>query len=199
MAGMSRSARAARVDEVLALVGLAELSARRVSQLSGGEQQRVALARTLAPRPRVLMLDEPLGSLDRLLHDRLVDDLRAVLRAADVPALVVTHDHDEAMALADRIVLLRDGRVVQSDTPADLWRAPRDEWVARFLVSGPCSTRRSRTKRSHAVGSLSIAAGAVLGAARRSCGPDAVARGGWEFRRAPSPMSASGARGSGRA
>jgi thiamine transport system ATP-binding protein len=137
MAGLSRAARTERVDEVLALVGLGALSARRVSQLSGGEQQRVALARTLAPRPKVLMLDEPLGSLDRLLHDRLVEDLRTVLRAADVPALVVTHDHDEAMALADRIVLLRDGHVVQSDTPADLWRAPRDEWVARFLGFGP--------------------------------------------------------------
>jgi thiamine transport system ATP-binding protein len=137
MARMSRAAREARVDEVLALVGLGDLSARRVSQLSGGEQQRVALARTLAPRPSVLMLDEPLGSLDRLLHDRLVDDLRAVLRAADVPALVVTHDHDEALALADRIVLLREGRVVQSGAPADLWRAPRDEWVARFLGFGP--------------------------------------------------------------
>jgi thiamine transport system ATP-binding protein len=137
MAGMSRIARAERVDEVLALVGLGDLSARRVSQLSGGEQQRVALARTLAPRPRVLMLDEPLGSLDRLLHDRLVEDLRTVLRTADVPALVVTHDHDEALALADRIVLLREGRVVQCGRPAELWRAPRDEWVARFLGFGP--------------------------------------------------------------
>jgi thiamine transport system ATP-binding protein len=137
MSGMPAAARAARVDEVLALVGLGALSARRVSQLSGGEQQRVALARTLAPRPRVLMLDEPLGSLDRLLHDRLVEDLGAVLRAADVPALVVTHDHDEALALADRIVLLREGRVVQCGTPADLWNAPRDEWVARFLGFGP--------------------------------------------------------------
>jgi thiamine transport system ATP-binding protein len=67
----------------------------------------------------------------------LVDDLRTLLRTADVPALVVTHDHDEAMALADRIVLLRDGRVVQCDTPAELWRAPRDEWIARFLGLGP--------------------------------------------------------------
>lgn len=137
MAGLPAGERAARVDEVLALVGLGALSARRVSQLSGGEQQRVALARTLAPRPRVLMLDEPLGSLDRLLHDRLVEDLRSVLRTADVPALVVTHDHDEAMALADRIVLLREGRVAQSGTPAELWNAPGDEWVARFLGFGP--------------------------------------------------------------
>ncbi|MDQ1465865.1 MAG: thiamine transport system ATP-binding protein [Actinomycetota bacterium] len=137
MGGMPAAARAARVDEVLTLVGLGALSDRRVTQLSGGEQQRVALARTLAPRPRVLMLDEPLGSLDRLLHDRLLDDLRAVLRASDVPTLVVTHDHDEAMALADRVVLLRAGRVVQSGTPTEIWNAPVDEWVARFLGFGP--------------------------------------------------------------
>jgi thiamine transport system ATP-binding protein len=137
MNGTAAAERTARVDEVLTLMGLSSLASRRVSQLSGGEQQRVALARTLAPRPRVLMLDEPLGSLDRLLHDRLVEDLRAILRAAEVPALVVTHDHDEAMALADRIVLLRDGTVAQHGTPAELWNAPRDEWVARFLGFGP--------------------------------------------------------------
>jgi thiamine transport system ATP-binding protein len=175
MAGTSRSAREARVDEVLALVGLGELSARRVSQLSGGEQQRVALARTLAPRPRLLMLDEPLGSLDRLLHDRLVEDLRTVLRAADVPALVVTHDHDEAWALADRIVLLRDGRVVQCGAPADLWRAPRDEWVARFLGFGPVLdatiTGNQATTRW---GTLPVGPGAEGGAAHLVLRPDAL-------------------------
>ena len=175
MAGMSRPARATRVDEVLTLVGLEDLSARRVSQLSGGEQQRVALARTLAPRPRVLMLDEPLGSLDRLLHDRLVDDLRAVLRAADVPALVVTHDHDEAMALADRIVLLRDGRVVQCDTPADLWRAPRDEWVARFLGLGPAlDATIAADVATTQWGTLPVGRSDVSGAARIVLRPDAL-------------------------
>jgi thiamine transport system ATP-binding protein len=175
MAGMSRRARATRVDEVLTLVGLGELAARRVSQLSGGEQQRVALARTLAPRPRVLMLDEPLGSLDRLLHDRLVDDLRTLLRAADVPALVVTHDHDEAMALADRIVLLRDGRVVQCDTPAELWRAPRDEWVARFLGLGPAlDATIADGAATTQWGTLRIDTGAVSGAARIVLRPDAL-------------------------
>ncbi len=137
MAGVDTRDRAARVDEVLALVGLSGFGARRVAQLSGGEQQRVALARTLAPEPRLLMLDEPLGSLDRLLHDRLVDDLRALLAGSGLPALVVTHDHDEARALADRIVLLRDGRVVQAGRPEELSRNPRDEWVARFLGVEP--------------------------------------------------------------
>jgi thiamine transport system ATP-binding protein len=137
MAGMRAAEREARVDEVLALVGLTGLGERRVSKLSGGEQQRVALARTLAPRPRLIMLDEPLGSLDRLLHDRLVDDLRALLRAANLPAVVVTHDHDEARALAERVALVRDGRVVQQGTLSELASAPRDDWVATFLGLGP--------------------------------------------------------------
>ena len=133
MAGVPPAERAVRVDEVLALVGLTGLAQRRVARLSGGEQQRVALARTLAPRPRLMMLDEPLGSLDRPLHDRLVTDLRALLRAAGLPVLVVTHDHDEARALADRVALLRDGRIVAAGTFAELEQAPRDEWVATFL------------------------------------------------------------------
>ena len=177
MRGVAPAERAARVNEVLALMGLTALAARRVTQLSGGEQQRVALARTLAPRPRVLMLDEPLGSLDRLLHDRLVDDLRLVLRAADVPALVVTHDHDEAMALADRIVLLHDGRVAQDGTPAELWSAPRDEWVARFLGFGPVLDANVAgsvaTTRWGAIGLHERSA--VTGAARIVLRPDALA------------------------
>jgi thiamine transport system ATP-binding protein len=79
------------------------------------------------------MLDEPLGSLDRLLHDRLVEDLRSLLRASALPTLFVTHDHDEARALADRVALLRDGRIVQEGPLAELERNPRDEWVAKFL------------------------------------------------------------------
>jgi thiamine transport system ATP-binding protein len=170
------SERAARVNEVLALMGLTALGTRRVTQLSGGEQQRVALARTLAPRPRVLMLDEPLGSLDRLLHDRLVEDLRRVLRAAEVPALVVTHDHDEAMALADRIVLLRDGKVAQEGTPAALWNAPRDEWVARFLGFGPVlEAGVGDSVATTRWGAIALhASSTVTGAARIVLRPDAL-------------------------
>jgi thiamine transport system ATP-binding protein len=138
MAGMPAADRTVVVDEALALVGLTGLGERRVAKLSGGEQQRVALARTLAPRPRLIMLDEPFGSLDRLLHDRLVDDVRALLRAAGLPALVVTHDHAEARALADRVALLRDGTIVAEGTFAELEAASIDPWVATFLgLRGP--------------------------------------------------------------
>jgi thiamine transport system ATP-binding protein len=121
------------------------------------------------------MVVEPHGSLDRLLHDRLVEDLRAVLRAADVPALVVTHDHDEAMALSDRIVLLREGRVVQSDTPAELWRAPRDEWVAQFLGFGPVlDVTVAGCEAATRWGTVAVAAESRDGPARLVLRPDAL-------------------------
>ncbi len=94
----------ARVDELLAIVGLAGFATRRIERLSGGEKKRVALARALAPRPAVLLLDEPLTGLDRELHDRLIAELAEVLRATGTTAVVVTHDHDEATALASRVV-----------------------------------------------------------------------------------------------
>lgn len=133
MAGLPAPERRRRVDDVLTLVGLAALADRRVTNLSGGEQQRVALARALAPEPRLLMLDEPLGSLDRALRERLVDELRELLALAAVPAIYVTHDHDEAFALADRLVVMREGRFAQEGAPRDVWERPADEWVARFL------------------------------------------------------------------
>jgi thiamine transport system ATP-binding protein len=123
----------ARVDELLVLVGLPGTQARRVSELSGGEQQRVALARALAPSPRLLMLDEPLGSLDRALRDQLAPELRALFLRVGLTAVFVTHDHDEAFAIADRIAVMRGGRIEQIDTPDALWRRPRTEFVARFL------------------------------------------------------------------
>jgi ABC-type Fe3+/spermidine/putrescine transport system ATPase subunit len=122
-----------RVGEVLALVNLASLAHRDVNQLSGGERQRVALARSLAPRPRLLMLDEPIGSLDRTLRDRLLDDLRRILKQVGVTVIYVTHDQGEAFAIADRIVVMRQGRVVQSGRPEAVYRQPADGWVARFL------------------------------------------------------------------
>jgi thiamine transport system ATP-binding protein len=133
MRGFSRDAVRARVDEVLALVDLAGFSDRRVTELSGGEQQRVALARALAPRPRLLMLDEPLGSLDRALRDQLLEQLPGVFANADCTVLYVTHDQDEALSLADRVAVMRAGRLVQTDTPDRLWRTPRDRFVAGFL------------------------------------------------------------------
>ena len=128
--------RARRVAELLDLVGLAGYQRRRVTELSGGEQQRVALARALAPRPRLLLLDEPLSALDRALRESLAVDLARVLRAAGATALVVTHDHDEAFTLADRVAVMRAGAIRQVGAPDEVWRRPVDEPTARFLGCG---------------------------------------------------------------
>ena len=133
MQGLSRRQVTARVAEALALVGLEGFEHRDVNQLSGGERQRVALARSLAPHPRLLMLDEPLGALDRNLRERLLDELPAILYRAGVTAITVTHDQEEAFALADRVVLMRDGRIVQVGAPEEVYRKPVSAWVARFL------------------------------------------------------------------
>ena len=133
MAKVSNPDRSIRVAEVLELVGLAGFGARDVSSLSGGERQRVALARTLAPSPRLLLLDEPMGSLDRILRDRLVSELRELIVDLGLTALYVTHDRSEAFALADRIAVLDEGAVVQIDTPAVLDACPTTEHVARLL------------------------------------------------------------------
>lgn len=125
--------RARRVDELLELVGLAGYGPRPVATLSGGERQRVALARALAPAPRLLLLDEPLSALDRALRERLAVDLRAVLVATGTTAVFVTHDQDEAFAVADRVAVMRAGRLLQVDAPADLWRRPASRDVAEFL------------------------------------------------------------------
>ncbi len=134
--GVDRAARRSRVGELLDAVGLDGYQSRRIDTLSGGEQQRVALARALAPRPRLMLFDEPFGALDRLRREQLVADVRALLARTGVPALVVTHDHDEAFALASSVAVLRAGRIVQQSSPADLWRAPADEWTARFVGHG---------------------------------------------------------------
>jgi ABC-type Fe3+/spermidine/putrescine transport system ATPase subunit len=133
MAGRSRDEVAARVQEVLEWVGLVGFERRDVGQLSGGERQRVALARSLAPQPRLLMLDEPLGALDRTLRERLMEDLPHILRRAGVTAITVTHDQEEAFALADRVVLMRAGTVVQVGTPDEVYRRPASAWAAQFL------------------------------------------------------------------
>ncbi|MFB7100149.1 ABC transporter ATP-binding protein [Streptomyces hydrogenans] len=133
MHGVPKDERAGRVEELLDLVGLPGAGRRAVASLSGGEQQRVALARALAPRPRLLMLDEPLGQLDRGLRERLVVELRALFGRLGTTVLAVTHDQGEAFALADRVVVMRDGRIVRSGTPVEVWQRPGSEFVARFL------------------------------------------------------------------
>jgi thiamine transport system ATP-binding protein len=124
---------AGRIRELLALVGLEGYADRLPGTLSGGERQRVALARSLAVQPRLLLLDEPLSALDAGLRERLASDLRDILRAAGTTALMVTHDHEEAFAVADRLAVMRDGRVVQEGEIAEVWRAPVDPATALFL------------------------------------------------------------------
>jgi len=133
MEGLDRRSIEERVTETLALVGLEGFEHRDVSQLSGGERQRVALARSLAPQPRLLLLDEPLGALDRTLRERLMDELPDILHRAGVTVITVTHDQEEAFAIADCVAIMRAGEVVQIGTPEALYRHPSSAWVARFL------------------------------------------------------------------
>jgi thiamine transport system ATP-binding protein len=124
---------AQRVGELLELVGLPGFEQRSTTGLSGGERQRVALARALAVEPRLLLLDEPLSALDRTLRERLAHDLRTILVAAGTTALLVTHDQEEAFAVADRMALMRAGRLVQEGAVEQVWRSPVDAEAARFL------------------------------------------------------------------
>ncbi|MEE6287170.1 ABC transporter ATP-binding protein [Georgenia sp. MJ173] len=137
MAGVPRRERAERVDQLLDLVGLAGYGPREIATLSGGQRQRVALARALAPRPRLLLLDEPLSALDRGLREHLAGELRDILLAAGATAIYVTHDQDEAFTVASRVAVMAGGRLLQVDTPDRLWRTPVSEQVARFLGYGP--------------------------------------------------------------
>ncbi len=124
------------VTEMLELVNLQGFEKRKVTDLSGGEQQRVALARALAPQPRLLMFDEPLGALDKSLKEDLLDQLRAILHETQIPAIYVTHDQDEAFAIADRILLLHDGEIIRDGTPVEVWKNPNSVYAARMLGMG---------------------------------------------------------------
>jgi ABC-type Fe3+/spermidine/putrescine transport system ATPase subunit len=117
----------------LDMVGLNGFEQRNVHQLSGGERQRVALARSLAPQPKLLMLDEPLGALDRQLREELMIELRHILKAAHLTSIYVTHDQAEAFAVADRVAVMNAGRIEQLDTPAAVYAQPASKFVARFL------------------------------------------------------------------
>jgi spermidine/putrescine transport system ATP-binding protein len=142
MQKIPRSEMDQRVAAALTQVNMNGFETRRVTDLSGGEQQRVALARALAPDPKLLMFDEPLGALDRALRERLSAELREILHRSRVPAIYVTHDQEEAFTIADTIMLLHDGRIVQSGSPDEVYSHPESVWVAEFLGLGNLLTGR---------------------------------------------------------
>ncbi|MEB0224792.1 ABC transporter ATP-binding protein [Pseudomonas sp. 10S4] len=131
--GLSPAERNKRCAELLELVGLQDHGKRRIHELSGGQRQRVALARALAPRPRVLLLDEPLAALDAQLRERLRSELDQLLRSLRITSVFVTHDQGEAMALGDRILVMERGRVAQLATPRDIYQQPANAFVASFV------------------------------------------------------------------
>lgn len=130
---VAAAARDERVAEMLALVRLDGLGDRRVDQLSGGQRQRVAIARALATGPDVLLLDEPMANLDRRLRETLNEELTRIQRELGVTVVLVTHDQEEALALADRIAVMDDGRIAQVGTPVEVYRRPQTSFVARFV------------------------------------------------------------------
>jgi len=148
-----------RVDEMLALVNLQGFESRAVTELSGGEQQRVALARALAPSPRLLMFDEPLGALDKTLKDDLLNEIRNILKQTKVPAIYVTHDQEEAFAIADRILLLHDGQIIRDGKPDEVWNDPVSVHAARMLGMGNIVegeiAEDEKVKTEHGIFSLS--------------------------------------------
>jgi putative spermidine/putrescine transport system ATP-binding protein len=131
--GIDRNERRARIAELMALTGIEGLEHRRIDQLSGGQRQRVALARAVSVRPSVLLLDEPLTALDAALRDRLRLELDRLLRTLGITTIYVTHDQAEAMALADRIVVMRKGAIAQIGSPRDIYFAPANRFVAEFI------------------------------------------------------------------
>ncbi|MEP1595297.1 MAG: ABC transporter ATP-binding protein, partial [Halieaceae bacterium] len=133
---LGKQARRQKVAEMLTLVGLEQYATSFPHQLSGGQQQRVALARALAPNPDLLLLDEPFSSLDSELRESLAAEVRALLKASGVTAVLVTHDQHEAFAVADHITLMKDGGVVQAGTPRSLYQTPNAPFVADFIGQG---------------------------------------------------------------
>jgi iron(III) transport system ATP-binding protein len=131
--GLPRSERPARIRELLAVVGLDALAERYPHELSGGQQQRVALARALAPSPDLVLLDEPWSNVDPFLRETLRAEVAEIIRPLGVTVVLVTHDREEAFGLADRIVLVRDGAVVQTGTAEELYFAPASQWAAEFV------------------------------------------------------------------
>ena len=178
--GVTGAAARSEVDDLLDLVGLGGYGARMPRTLSGGERQRVALARSLAAEPRLLLLDEPLSSLDAELRVRLAADLRRILREAGTTALLVTHDQEEAFAVADRLAVMRDGAVVQQGTTADVWASPADPATALFLGYARVLTGGAAQAVLAAAGRPAADAIAVRRSAlaARRAGPGAAGSGG---------------------
>jgi osmoprotectant transport system ATP-binding protein len=158
--GWSGERASARVDELLDLVGLPRAYRRRYPrELSGGEQQRVGLARALAADPTIMLMDEPFGALDAITRTRLQDELRAIQRRLHKTVLFVTHDVDEALRLADRIVVMRGGRIIQHDTPLGVLTRPSDDFVRRLLASDDALRRLSLVPVSAVIPPVSPGAG----------------------------------------
>ncbi len=165
--GVRRGAERDRaVKAMLELAGLAGLGDRMPHELSGGQQQRVALARALAPGPRVVLLDEPFGSLDAALRDEIRSEVAGVLRASGATSLLVTHDQEEALSMADTVAVMRSGVIVQHGPPQEVYRRPADLWVANFvgraniLPGRAAGTGRAET----ALGTLEVIDGPAAGA-----------------------------------
>ena len=151
MQGASSAERTKRVREMLALVRLAQLEDRQIHQLSGGQQQRIALARALVTNPSTLLLDEPLGALDKNLRERMQFELREIQHRLGITSILVTHDQEEALTMSDRVAVMCEGQIVQVGRPADIYERPRNRFVAEFL------------------GTANIVAGTVTGQAAEKC------------------------------
>lgn len=152
--GIAKQDRHRRADDLLARVGLKNFGERRPASLSGGQQQRVALARALAGEPRLLLLDEPFSSVDAVIKDELIDLVTSLVSDFGVAGVIATHDPQDALRLADRIVVLDQGRVAQAGKVADLARCPATEFVARFVGSGEVLTARCLTSSVIEVGGM---------------------------------------------
>jgi putative spermidine/putrescine transport system ATP-binding protein len=163
--GIARQQRAASIAELMELTGIKGLESRRIDQLSGGQRQRVALARAVAVRPSVLLLDEPLTALDAALRDRLRGELDRLLRTLGITTIYVTHDQAEAMALGDRIAVMRNGSIAQVGSPRDIYFAPQTRFVAEFV--GAANILEAHAEKGH----LLLPGGRVRIPDRAAAGP----------------------------
>jgi iron(III) transport system ATP-binding protein len=175
LSGQGREAIRARVAEMLELVGLGSSTHKYPAQLSGGQQQRVALARALAPSPSLLLLDEPMSALDARVREHLCTELRGLQRQLGITTLMVTHNQDEAMLMADRIAVMNHGRVEQYATPQQIYDKPATPFVAEFVGQGnwlPCHREGSQARVGQISLRLAQAGGNAQG--RLFCRPEAV-------------------------